>query len=318
MAGSSQTNPAVSICILTFNRCSLLRDLLAELKGLKYVPLEIVVVDNHSEDMTQTMMKQNFPSVTYIRTERNIGAAGRNLGMQGSTGDVIVTLDDDVTGLTDAALHSLARQFGEDPKLGAVNFRIMNGEGRTCNWVHHCREEEFFDKTFLTYEITEGAVAFRKDALRLSGYYPDTFFLSHEGPDLAFRILDRGFKVIYTGDITVQHSFAQESREPWRNYYYDTRNQLWLAARHFPLSYGVTYLARGLLSMLMYSLRDGYFVYWLRAIADGLRGLRRALNERKVLTNATMNTVREIDSQRPSIFYLIKHRFIARRNLLFK
>lgn len=311
-------NPPVSICILTFNRYSLLRGLLTELKRLEYIPLEIIVIDNHSEDMTQMMMNQEFPTTTYIRTEQNIGAAGRNIGMKNSNGGIIITLDDDITGLTDNAIHTLVRQFAEDPKLGAVNFRIVNQDGRTCNWVHHCKEEEFFDKNFLTYEITEGAVAFRKETLHLSGHYPDRFFLSHEGPDLAFRILDRGFKVVYTGNIIVRHSFAQESREPWRNYYYDTRNQFWLAARHFPLSYAVTYLARGLLSMLVYSLRDGYFVYWLKAIADGLTGLRRALKERNVLSEATMTTVREIDSRRPSLGYFIKNRLITKKDLLFK
>ncbi len=310
--------PSISICILTFNRCSLLRGLLTELTRLEYVPLEIIVIDNHSEDMTQTMMKQDFPAVTYIRTEENLGAAGRNIGMESAKGHIIITLDDDVTGLTDSALHMLANEFEEDRKLGAINFRVINNDGHTCNWVHHCEEEKFSDKKFLTYEITEGAVAFSKEALHISGYYPKSFFLSHEGPDLAFRIFDQGFKVTYTGDVVVRHSFAQGSREPWRNYYYDTRNQFWLAARNFPVSYAIAYLSRGLLSMLVYSLRDGYSMYWLRAVADGLKGLRQALKERKVLTDTTMETIRIIDSHRPSLVYLIKSRLIWRKDLLFR
>jgi GT2 family glycosyltransferase len=314
----SSLNPTISICILTFNRCSLLRALLRELSKLKYKPLEVIVVDNHSEDLTQAMIKHEFPGIAYMRTERNIGAAGRNLGMKRASGQVVITLDDDVTGLTDNALASLARQFKEDPNLGAVNFRVVNEEGHTCNWVHHCKEEDFFDKKFLTYEITEGAVAFRKDTLRLAGGYPDRFFLSHEGPDLALRILDQGFQSIYSGDIVVKHLFAQEGREAWRNYYYDTRNQLWLAARHFPVAYALRYLMRGLVSMLVYSLRDGYFIYWLRALADGVRGCKEALKERKVLADATMNAVRNIDSHRPGLGYLIKHRLLHKKDLLFK
>ena len=129
---------------------------------------------------------------------------------------------------------------------------MVNQDGRTCNWVHHCKEEEYYDREFLTYEITEGAVAFRKKALNCSGYYPENFFLSHEGPDLAFRIFENGYRVIYWGDIRVEHLFSEEGRKPWRNYYYDTRNQFWLAARHFPFDYAVVYLGRGLGSMLVY------------------------------------------------------------------
>jgi GT2 family glycosyltransferase len=184
--------------------------------------------------------------------------------------------------------------------------------------VHHCRVEDFEHRSFLTYEITEGAVAFRNAALKRAGYYPDGFFLSHEGPDLAFRIFEHGFKVLYTGEVSVRHSFAQEGRQPWRNYYYDTRNQLWLAARNFPALYAARYLTRGLLATLVYALRDGYFRYWLKAIADGLAGTRQALRQRKVLSAATMTVLRQIDAQRPTIGYLVRRRVLSRDGLLFK
>jgi GT2 family glycosyltransferase len=303
---------SLSICVLTYNRCSRLRDLLKELQAITYRSLEILVVDNHSEDDTQDMMRSTFPEVRYIRTEANIGAAGRNIAMKAAIGDVLVTLDDDIRGFGDNAIEILIRKFSEDCKLGAVNFGVITSEGDICNWVHHCKQEEFYDKDFLTYEITEGAVAFRRKALEQSGYYPETFFLSHEGPDLAFRIMESGFNVIYTGSVRLIHGFATEGREPWRNYYYDTRNQLWLAVRNFPIRYAMTYLVRGLFSMLVYSLRDGYASYWFKGIADGILGLRCAFKERRVLKNATMRNVKNIDSQRPSLAYMIKTRLLSK------
>lgn len=303
---------SVSICILTYKRCFLLQELLKELGNITYASLEIIVLDNHSEDETQEMMLSSFPTIKYIRTEANIGAAGRNIAMKAAKSDIIITLDDDIRGLGDRAIEILMRKFSEDPTLGAINFNVMDSEGHICNWVHHCRQEAFYDKEFLTYEITEGAVAFRKKTLELSGYYPETFFLSHEGPDLAFRIIESGFKVIYMGSIGVTHYFASEGRDPWRNYYYDTRNQLWLAARNFPIAYAIIYLGRGLLSMLVYSVRDGYFSYWFKAIVDGIAGLKQVVGERSVLNESTMRIVKKIDSQRPSLTYMIKNRVLAK------
>lgn len=311
-------NLPVSICVLTFNRCLLLRELLKELENLTYLPLEIIVVDNHSEDETQNMMLSEFPKLKYIRTPENIGAAGRNVGIKAANGDIIVTLDDDILGLEDEAIQILVRKFIEDVNLGAVTFRYVDMNGCTCNWVHHCIEEDYRDKEFMTYEILEGAVAFRKRAIEISGCYPESFFLSHEGPDLAFRILDKGFKVIYSGQVSVQHFLGEGGRKAWRNYYYDTRNQLWLAARHFPLVYSLIYLGRGLSSMLVYSIRDGYTLYWLKAIVDGLAGMRQALKERSVLTEKTMNILKEIDSKRPSLSYMIKKRLLAKDNWLIR
>jgi GT2 family glycosyltransferase len=310
--------PQVSICILTYNRCALVQQLLRQLSRLSYPDIELIVVDNHSQDGTDTMIRSEFPAVRHIRTERNLGAAGRNLAMKAAKGTIVVTLDDDVSGLNDADIHALVVLFDHRPEIGAVNFRVTNESGTICNWVHHCRVEDFEHRTFLTYEITEGAVAFRNTVLQQAGYYPDGFFLSHEGPDLAFRIFESGFMVIYTDTVSVSHAFAPAGREPWRNYYYDTRNQFWLAARNFPPAYAARYLGRGLLATLAYSVRDGYLRYWLKAVAHGLAGLREALASRKVLSQSTMQVLREIDAQRPSIAYLVKKRLFTRDGLLFK
>lgn len=309
---------SVSICILTYNRCSMLRELLEDIGKMICETIEVIVIDNHSQDMTKEMVVSEFPGVKYLCTESNIGAAARNIAMKAAGGDIIVTLDDDVKGLGREGVEALAKKFSGDPTLGAVNFKVVNSEGDICNWVHHCRQEEFCDKEFQTYEITEGAVAFRRQALECSGYYHEMFFLSHEGPDLAFRIIQNGFKVIYIPSVRVTHYFASEGRELWRNYYFDTRNQFWLAVRNFPIMYALVYLGRGLLSMFMYAVRDGYLFYWLKAVVDGIAGLKQVVGERRVLSDATMNIVKMIDSQRPSLVYLVKERLLVRNSVNLK
>jgi hypothetical protein len=136
--------------------------------------------------------------------------------------------------------------------------------------------------------------------------------LSHEGPDLALRHLDAGFSVIYSPLVTVRHSMAQAGRTPWRNYYYDTRNQFWLAGRNFPLSYALRYLARGLLAMFVYSVRDGYVRYWLRGVRDGILGLKQAWPQRRPLRPETLRLVAEINGKRPSLLYYLKKRLLRR------
>ena len=83
--------------------------------------------------------------------------------------------------------------------------------------------------------------------------------------------------MIYSPLVTVGHFRASEGRTPWRNYYYDTRNQFWLAGRNFPVGYSMIYLTRGLFAMFLYSLRDGYLRYWFRGVGAGVLGLKNAL-----------------------------------------
>src|SRR5579862_2959566 len=240
-----------SIVVLTFNRNHLLQCLLMELEEFARVGVQIIVVDNASTIPAEHVTRLH-PAVTLIRAPTNLGAAGRNLGFEEATGDVVICLDDDIRGLNRDALEQLPAIFA-DNDVGAVNFRVLEeGTGRVVNWVHHRRLEQFCLTTFETYEITEGAVAFRRSVLSRVGGYPQTFFLSHEGPDLAFRIMNEGWQVIYSPAVAVTHSFAPEGRTSWRNYYYDTRNTLWLAARNLPLGYGAWLVFRQSGAMLLY------------------------------------------------------------------
>lgn len=300
----------VSIAILTYNRSSLLIKLIRELLSLTYRPLEIIVVDNHSADGTEKLMKTAFSDVIYIRTDTNLGATARNIGMQRASGEIIITLDDDLRGLTDGDIIKIVKIFKSRRRLGALNFKVLDHKThQICNWVHHLLPGKYGNQEFITYEITEGAVAFRKSALERTGYYPENFFLSHEGPDLAMRLLDNGFEVIYSPNIEVIHCHSQLGRKSWTNYYYDNRNMLWLAARNLPVSYTIIYLSRGLVSMLVYSLRDGFFYFWIKGLVDGMKGMNEALAQRKVIKKSTLRLIRSIDKKRPNLIYLIKVRF---------
>lgn len=271
------------------------------------------MVDNNSTDGTGQMVAGEFPWVRYVRTHKNTGVAARNLGLEAASGEIVVTLDDDVLGLDDDGLVAIARLFSDDPALGAVNFKVTDGSnGEVCNWVHHCLPEDYQNREFLTYEITEGAVAFGKKAVIAAGLYVEYFFISHEGVDLAFRLWDRGYKVIYSPRILVKHYHATENRPKWRRYYFDTRNLFWLVSRNLPVFYGICYLLRGIASMLVYSLRDGYPLRWLGGVKDGIYGLRRALGDRKVMTGRTMGVIRSIDRNRPPFIYLAKKRSLKR------
>jgi GT2 family glycosyltransferase len=294
-----------SIVTLTFNRNHLLERLLGELEIFARAGAQIIVVDNASRIPAETITRLH-QDVILIRAPRNLGAAGRNLGFDAATGDVIICLDDDISCLSHDALERLDEIFA-DGRIGAVNFRVLEeGTGHVVNWVHHRRVEQFSRVVFETYEITEGAVAFRRSILRRVGGYPEAFFLSHEGPDLAFRIMNEGWQVIYSPAVSVTHSFAPEGRTSWRNYYYDTRNTFWLAARNLPMGYGFRIVVRQTLAMFLHSVRDGYLKWWLKGIWHGVRGLCTAWGERRVLSDETMHRIRQIDSFRPSLLYLLR------------
>ena len=302
-----------SIVVLTHNRCDILGELLEELSSLQRFDAEIIVVDNGSEDGTSDLLKNRFPQVLTVETGVNLGAVGRNEGMRRATGKYIITLDDDILGLDGHNLLRLQEFFELHASAGAVCFKVLDHyDGSICNWCHPRKPEESAGRIFETTEISEGAVAFRRDLLEVTGLYTEKMFISHEGADLAARILDCGYAIYYLPEIAVTHKYAREARANWRRYYFDTRNDFWLVIRNYRFLHLLAHLARRLPATFVYALRDGFLAYWFRALIDSLRELPEMLQQRKPVSRATQRRMRQLNKNRPGFFYLFRRRIFAR------
>ena len=96
-AAAETERPMVSVVIPTFNRAGLLERALRSVLEQTYDNLEIIVVDDASDDNTPDVVKasQNV-RVRYIRHESNKGgSAARNTGIRAAQGKYIEFLDDD-------------------------------------------------------------------------------------------------------------------------------------------------------------------------------------------------------------------------------
>ncbi len=303
----------VSVCVLTYNRLNVLRESLSSLRFIDYAPLEIIVVDNHSQDGTAQMVRTEFPEIRFYQMDGNEGVAARNIGIKMASSEIVITLDDDILGLKPEGIRSILSIFESRKDVGAICFKVVDYyTGEVCNWCHHYRKEEFCNREFLTDEITEGAVAFRKSALDKSSLYPEYFFISYEGPDLLVRMLNAGYKTIYSPKICVRHRTSPEGRKTWRRYYYDTRNQIWFVVRNYPIAWGIRFLLRGLTAMFFYSVRDGFLRYWVNGIVDGSKGVMKVSKDRRPISLETRNILMRIGSQRPDLRYMLKERLFKK------
>ncbi|HTF96252.1 MAG TPA: glycosyltransferase family 2 protein [Cellvibrio sp.] len=300
-----------SVVILTFNREQYIKKQLECFSKIKGV--EIIIVDNHSEVDYCSEAAAIYSNVKVIRLDKNYGAVGRNYGISAASAPFIVTLDDDVWGLTSADFDKAKEIFDTNSTVDCICFHVLDEKtNKTTNWIHHCHKEKFEYTEFETYEISEGAAIFRKSCFQKVGLYPESFFISHEGPDLAFRILNAGNKIIYTPHIEVIHAHAVEGRASWRRYYYDTRNLIWLAYRNYNKRLFFKRFSLQLLAMFFYSVRDGYIKYFLKACRDAIQGLKHMRPERNPISDSTYNYVKLLDKNRPSLLFYIKERILKK------
>ena len=298
----------VSIVILTYRRGESVHTLLSQLTALQDEFLEIIVVDNGSGPETAAAIQKNFPLVRLVVLKENMGVGSRNRGLEIAKGEIAVTLDDDMVDFSAADLEHLRQRFSENEKLGAVNFKVVwPGTNNVRDWVHR-RPVTSSDKNFPTYEITEGAVAWRLKALDEVGFYREDFFISHEGVELAFRLLDAAWLIEYDGGVQVGHAHAMGGRTSWRRYYYDTRNMFAVAVLHMPWCFAARYLFVGLGAMLVYSIRDRHLWAYVRGVAYGVTKLSLFKQERKVWNSRTAAFIAEADSWRPGFLKMVFRR----------
>jgi hypothetical protein len=154
------------------------------------------------------------------------------------------------------AVDRMIAHFQADPRLGAAGFRVHLPDGR--------QECSALPNVFIGC-----GVGFRADALRLVGGLDRSFFMQAEEYDLSFRLINAGWKVETFDDLHVEHHKSPCARRSERTVYYDTRNNLIVAARYLPEPYATLYRQDWLQRYGWLAAADGRLPAFLRGAAAG-------------------------------------------------
>lgn len=306
--------PAVTISILNYQRREVLRLALERAMMQEYPDLEVLVVDNASTDGSDRLTEQEFPSVRLLRLPENIGCAARNAGVAAAKGEIVVTIDNDVLLTTPNDVRTAVEIITAYPSVACLNFKIVDALGNVCHrdWCHPRDWRSWADQSFLTDYVLEGASAFRREAFeRVGGYWPP-MFIGHEGLDLALRLLEAGYDLLYSPKIQVRHLVSAEARPSSRIYYAFTRNAIWGALRNHRPAAAVRAIATDVALMGFSSVRAGQVASYLRGLRDGLAGVRRALMSRHPLSRATYERLREIRRFQPRLVEKVRRHWRER------
>ncbi|MEL6469793.1 MAG: glycosyltransferase [Cyanobacteria bacterium J06623_4] len=112
----------VSVIVGTFDRPDDLRNCVHHLQSQQtHRPYEIVVVDNHPQSQLSTSVKAEFPNLVWVEEPRQGVAYARNAGINASKGDILITIDDDVTVPADWLEKLIAPMANPDVMVVAGN-----------------------------------------------------------------------------------------------------------------------------------------------------------------------------------------------------
>jgi glycosyltransferase involved in cell wall biosynthesis len=305
--------PLVSIVILYYKRREIIEETLASAVRQDYPNREVIVVDNHSEDDLRQVLDGLGSQVRLVELPDNVGAcAGRNAGIRAARGDVIVVIDDDVCFASPWEVSKIVKTFQERPDMHVLALQVCDprtGKVRIREWCHTRPYDEYVEQEFETNWFGEGASAFRREVFDRCGLYYEPLYYGAEGHDMVVRILDHGFRVLHTPRIRVNHWASDRGRTVGRQYYFFTRNFIWMAYKDYRLFDGIRFVVPKLLMMVYFAWRSTSYRPVVQGLWDGLRGLRAVRADRTPISRSTLNRIAEHEHWRPNVFArLARHR----------
>lgn len=303
----------VSIVILHYQRRDALVRTLGSALQQSYPNREIIIVVNGPHDDIHDLLEGAGREVRLVQLEKNLGACGgRNAGIAAARGDIIVTLDNDIAFERPSEVAQIVYTLKSRSDVHVLAFKVCDdrtGELLARAWCHPRSWKEFNDCEFETDHFNEGACAARREVYQLAGLYYEPLFFGAEGWDLVLRMFDHGFRIFYQPEIRVRHLADEATRPSDRPYYFYTRAYIWTVAKDYPFGAGAAFLAVKISMMLGFAIRSGHVRAFARGVIDGLRGLPAVLRDRTPVSLDTLNYVRKLERNRPSLWArLERHR----------
>ena len=229
--------PDLSIIIPSYNTAALLEECIVSISSQHWrARVEVIVVDNASQDGSAEMTRRTFPDVAVVELPVNRGyGAACNAGTTCSQGDVLLFLNSD-TRVLDGTLDAIVDAFHNSPEVAAVACHEISPVGETvlgCRSHHTLRSGisflsgyRLFRREGDRYRIVDWdrqsdrwvdnvsgfAWAIRREMFDKLGGFDERLFLYCEEEDMALRLWQLGGRIRYIASARIVHLGARSSR----------------------------------------------------------------------------------------------------------
>lgn len=226
----------VAIVVVSYNTRELLLECLASVvESTQDRSVQLVVVDNASEDGSCEAVQDAYPNATTIRNTTNLGfGAACNQGISATLSRFVLLLNSDAR-LTAQAFQAMSDCLEQNEGCAAAGCRLIDAAGAEVintrkfltplNQAFELAGIKFgvsrlrrtgrpnLDRNDCSVDWIDGAcLMLRRAALDEVGLFDERFFMYSEDEDLCFRFRKRGWLVCFCGAGTAVHRGAASSR----------------------------------------------------------------------------------------------------------
>ncbi len=267
----------ISIIIVNYNgfkdTCELL-DCLGN-----HETIEIIVVDNTTGVNEAKLIKELYPHIKEIRSEKNLGfAGGNNLGLAQATGDHIMLLNNDtITSSTTILELSKTLEESKDIDIICPILRFFDtGQIQYAGYTsispitgrNQCIRSYPVEPLQSTALPHGAAMMFTRKAFEVVGKMSEDYFLYYEEHDWAHRFRKNGFKCAVHAKSEILHKeSASVQKLNGLKLFYLTRNRILFIKRNMPKINQVLFM----LFFTIFSIPKSVLVFSLRREWENMR-----------------------------------------------
>ena len=254
MKGDARAAPQVSVILVNWNGLEDTSECLDSLALVTYPNFSIVVVDNGSRRDEAQALRQSYPRVTVLTTERNLGfTGGNNIGIKYALthgAEYILCLNNDTVVAPDF-LGLLVQALEDQPNAGIATAAIyyhdqpdrLSALGCWVDLSQAAPVGHIDDTTGHDVDLTDitevaavdGCVLMmRRTVAEATGGFDDRFFAYVEDADLCLRARRAGWRCLAVPASHVWHKIGSTTGgefSPTATHYY-MRNSCRLVRRH--------------------------------------------------------------------------------------
>ena len=291
----------LSIIIPHWNGKVFLPDCLDALYAQTYPQLEIIIVDNASQDGSQDYIKTEHPQVHLIELDHNSGFTGAcNAGMAVARGEFICLLNND-TAVHPEWAEKVVEAFTRSPKIGSVASKMMlfdkrdhihtagdffTVDGQAGNRGVWEKDDGQYDREECVFGACGGSSVYRRVMLDEIGLLDHDFFFLLEDIDLSWRAQLAGWQCLYTPSAIVYHHLSATGGGVTASYY-NGRNLIFVLVKNYPIELWRKY--RGAILRRQWRLFYDALRAWrgeaararLRGMVAGVLGIPKMLRKRR-------------------------------------
>lgn len=258
---------------------------------------EVWLVDNASNDGSGEYLKNKFPQIKLIKSDKNLGfAGGHNLVLKKINSQYVLILNSDVE-VSDKVIDKMVEFINEHTEVRVASCKVLGFDGKLqpnggdlpfgmalLSWLFnlevlgiksnfHRNDGEYYQSAHEVGWVSGNFMMVRGEVFKKVGFLSDKFFMYFEDAEFCYRVKKAGYKIMINPKVSIKHLSGGSLDNPKLKQWTGEFKGLLIFYQQFGLS-------SVLINVLV------FLAAFLRMIVFAISGkMDYALNYGKIITN---------------------------------